>query len=213
MSDSNVDCRRRGAVSAGALLLILLVLIVLGGGACGVGKYNGMVKDKETVSSRWSDVDNTYQRRNELIPQLLETVKGAADFEKSVLTEVTEARASVGQIKIDSVPTDAKQLEAYMKAQEGLGGALGRLLAVAENYPQLKATESFLSFQDQIEGTENRIATARTDYIEAVRQYNTSIKTFPGNLVAGFTGFEEVPQLTVDAEQRKVPKIDFGSGE
>ena len=147
------------------------------------------------------------------MPQLVETVKGAADFEKSVLTDVIEARASVGRVQLPEVPTDPAQLEAYMRAQQGLSGALGRLFAVAEQYPTLRATENFLSLQDQLEGTENRITTARNDYIEASRAYNTDVRRFPGNLVAGMLGFEAAAPIPVGESDRERPEIDFGTGE
>jgi LemA protein len=181
-------------------------------GVMSVGKYNGMVAERVSTEAAWSEIDNQYKRRLELIPNLVETVKGAADFEKSTLQAVTEARASVGRVQLPpGVPTDPKQLEAYMQAQQGLGSALGRLFAVAESYPQLTATKGFLSLQDQIEGTENRIAVARNGYIEAVRRYNTSLQTFPNNLLAGLFGFEPAAQLTAEPEARKAPKVDFGT--
>src|SRR5262249_54289360 len=153
----------------------------------------------EKTTAAWSEIDNQYKRRYDLIPNLVETVKGAADFEKSTLTAVVEARAAVGRVQMpDKLPTDPAQLDAYIKAQQGLSGALGRLFAVAENYPQLKATQNFLSLQDQIEGTENRIAVARRDYIDAVRVYNTSIRAFPGNLIAGLFNFEPAATLQVE---------------
>src|SRR5690606_12218432 len=136
-------------------------------GVTGIGKYNSLVTEREKVAAAWSEIDNQYQRRYELIPNLVETVKGAADFERSTLEAVVEARASVGRVQLPAeLPTDPAQLDAYLRAQQGLGAALGRLFAVAESYPQLKATQNFLSLQDQLEGTENRIAVARRDYID-----------------------------------------------
>jgi LemA protein len=189
------------AVFAGALLLL---------GGCGVSTYNGIVTREERVEAQWSEIQNQYQRRADLVPQLVETVKGAKDFEQETITAVTAARASVGKVQLPEAPTDPTQLRDFMKAQEGLSGALSRLLVVAENYPQLKATQSFLSLQDQLEGTENRIATARRDYIEAVNAFNVSIRRFPGNLVAGLLGTEKKAQLEAPEGVTERPEIDFG---
>ncbi len=199
----------RGCMIATAVGLILLV----GLGGCGVAKYNSIVAHHEGLSAQWAEIDSQYKRRFDLIPNLIKTVKGAADFEQSVLTEVTEARASVGRMQISGgLPTDPAELEAYMKAQQSLGASLGRLIAVAENYPQLKATQGFLSLQDQLEGTENRIAVARRDYIDGVRAYNTSIRKFPDNLLASTFGFEAVPQMEFDEVVQTVPEVEFDFG-
>jgi LemA protein len=203
----------RGAVGKGCLVGGGLLLVLLAVGAMLVGTYNGLISKKEKVAAKWSDIDNQYKRRYDLVPNLVETVKGAADFEKSTLAAVTEARASVGRAQLPgNVPTDPAQLQAYIQAQQGLTGALSHLFAVAENYPQLKATANFLSLQDQLEGTENRITTARRDYIDAVGSYNTSVATFPGNMIAGMFGFQPMAQLQVPVEERAVPKVDFGKG-
>ena len=207
---------RSGAISRGCLVglalgggLLLLLLIV---GGAGVSKFNQLKARRELVARAWAEIDNQYKRRFDLIPNLVATVEGAADFEKTTLQDVTEARASVGRAQLPTdLPTDPAQLDAYIKAQQSLSGALGRLMVVAENYPQLRATENFRSLQDQLEGTENRIATARRDYVDAVASYNTTVATFPGNIVAGFTGMEKLPQLTVPAEERAVPKVEFGT--
>jgi LemA protein len=208
---------RRGAVSKGCLIGIALLAACIGFllVACLAlaGKYNQIKAGRVRAESRWAEIDNQYKRRYELIPNLVETVKGAADFEKSTLEAVTQARASVGRVQLPgNLPTDPAQLQAYIQAQQGLSGALSRLFAVAESYPQLKATQNFLSLQDQLEGTENRIGVARHDYIEAVGSYNTSVETFPGNVVAGMFGFQTLPQLQVTAEERAAPKVDFGKG-
>ena len=172
-----------------------------------------MVGGRENVASRWAEIDNQYKRRADLIPSLVETVKGAAEFEKSTLEAVVEARASVGRAQLpEDVPTDPEKLRAYIQAQQSLGSALSRLLVVAEQYPDLKSNQNFLSLQDQLEGTENRIATARRDYIDAVRAYNTSIQTFPGNIVAGMFGFEKAAQIEATPEERSVPKVEFDFG-
>jgi LemA protein len=207
---------RRGAVSRGCLAglaiggVVLILAMALGGIL--VGKYNELTRNRESVKGAWAEIDNQYKRRYELIPNLVETVKGAADFEKSTLEAVTQARASVGRVQLPNPPTDPAQMKAYLEAQQGLTAALTHLFAVAENYPQLKATQNFLSLQDQIEGTANRVTTARRDYIEAVRKYDTSIATFPGNLIAGMFHFERTAQLESTTDERANPKVDFGSG-
>ena len=160
----SVPTLRRGAVSRGCAIGAALLGVLVLFGVIAVGTYNGLVKSQERVDAKWSDVENQYKRRFDLIPNLVATVEGAADFERGVLTDVTEARAKVAQVRLpEGAPTDPEALERYMEAQRGLSGALGRLFAVSENYPQLRATQGFLSLQDQIEGTENRVAVARTD--------------------------------------------------
>ncbi|MFQ5766395.1 MAG: LemA family protein [Acidobacteriota bacterium] len=196
-------------IAAGAVLLILLIA-----GGTLIGRYNTLVALQEKTSAAWSEIDNQYKRRFDLVPQLVNTVKGAADFEKSTLSAVTEARASVGRVQIPGgLPTNPAQLQAYMQAQQGLGAALGRLFAVSERYPELKATQNFLSLQDQLEGTENRIAVARRDYIDAVRLYNTQRRRFPTSLVAAMFGFEALPQLQSKPEERETPNVEFDFGD
>ena len=208
---SNV--RERGAMSTGVVVLIVVLLLLLLVGGCSVSTYNGLVTRKSKVAAGWSEIDNQYKRRYDLIPNLVATVQGAANFEKSTLTAVTEARASVGRVQLPKeVPTDDKQLAAYIAAQQGLGSALGRLMVVSENYPELKASQNFRDLQVQLEGTENRITVARTDYIEAVRDYNASIAKIPGNLVARFGGMTPAAQLTIPEAERAAPKVDFGGG-
>jgi LemA protein len=204
-----------GSVTQGLLIAILaVVVLVVGVGGCGVSKNNSIIAMQEGVDAHWSEIRNQYKRRYELIPQLVKTVKGAADFEASTLQGITEARASVGKLQLpDGAPTDPAQLDAFMKAQGALGSSLSRLLVVAEQYPQLRATQSFLSLQDQLEGTDNRIAVARRDYIDAIRGYNTAIRSFPGSLIASFRGFEKYPQLQIDESVEEVPEVDFGSRE
>lgn len=201
----------RGAIGKGCLIAVgAVVLLALIFGGMLIGKYNGLVARQELTEAAWSEIDNQYKRRYDLVPQLVNTVKGAADFEKTTLQEVTEARASVGRAQLPStLPTDPAKLQAYMQAQQGLGAALGRLFAVAEQYPQLRATGNFLSLQDQLEGTENRIAVARRDYIDAVRGYNTYIRKFPNNMMAGTFGFEKLAQLQAEEPERQAPTVDF----
>jgi len=203
---------QRGAIGRGCLIGIGVgLLIVVVTAMTAVGKYNSLVSTQETVSAAWSEIDNQYKRRYDLVPNLVETVQGAADFERSTLDSVVQARASVGKLQLpDNLPTDPAQLQAYLEAQQALGSALGRLFAVAENYPKLTATQNYLSLQDQLEGTENRIAVARRDYIDAVRGYNTTLRTFPTNLIAGFFQFESAAQPTIEATERATPKVDFG---
>jgi LemA protein len=197
-------------MSAGLMILVALLLAVLVGGGCAASKYNSMVDGQESVDQKFSEIDNQYTRRNELIPQLMGTVKGAADYEKGVLTEVTNARASVGKMQIPAQATANPQAAAdYIAAQQGLGAAVGRMLLTVEKYPTLKATDSFRDMQSQIEGTENRIGVARRDYIDAVKGYNTSVRQFPGNLIAGVFGFERMPQLEAAPDAREVPSTDF----
>jgi LemA protein len=200
----------RGAVSKVLIAVVVLLLLGIFAWRMTVGTYNTMVAHREVVDEKWSAVGSQYQRRFELVPQLVAVVKGAADFEQSTIIAVTEARAKVGQINLSGAPTDAKQAQAFLEAQQGLSSALSRLLAVSEAYPQLTATAAFRDLQSQIEGTENRINVARLDYIAAIRSFNTSIRTFPANLIAGMYGFEHFPQLETDETVREVPTISFG---
>lgn len=199
----------KGLMIAGGIVLAALLLV----GGCGVGAYNGIVTKEERIEAAWSEISNQYQRRFDLVPQLVETVKGAAGFEQSTLTEITAARASVGKVALPAgVPDDPAKLQAFLAAQEELSGALSRLLVVAENYPSLKATQNFLSLQDQLEGTENRLGVARRDYIEAVNAYNVAIRRFPGSLIAGMFGFDKHAQLEVPAGATERPAVEFDFG-
>ena len=206
-----MNIQQRGSMKMGCLIAAgVAVVLVLVLGLSLVGRYNGLVGTQEKVEAAWSEIDNQYKRRFDLVPQLVSTVQGAADFEKSTITEVTEARASVGRAQLPpGVPQDPAQLQSYADAQQGLGAALSRLLVVVERYPELKASANFLALQDQLEGTENRIAVARRDYIDAVRLYNTGRRRFPTNLIAGMFGFDAVPQLQIDAGERETPQVDF----
>ena len=191
-----------------ALVIVIGLALVLG--VTAMSGYNGLVSGQELITARTAGIDSMYKRRYDLIPQLVSTVKGAADYESGTLQAVVEARASVGRMQLPAeLASDPDALAAYMKAQDGLSSALGRLFAVSESYPQLRATEAFLSLQDQIEGTENRIAVARGDFIEAVRGYNTHRRRFPSNIMAQLFGFEEAPTLTAEAAVRDVPAINF----
>ncbi|MDD5131875.1 MAG: LemA family protein [bacterium] len=194
---------------------ILIVLVIIIGllalfGLALAGKYNSLVKQEEAVKTAWAQVENVYQRRLDLIPNLVETVKGYAQHEKDVFIEVTTARAGVGQIKIDSgLINDPAALQSFQKAQSGLSGALSRLLAVAENYPNLKANENFLALQSQLEGTENRIAVERKRYNDVAQAYNTGIRQFPANFIAGIFGFKSKVYFESEPEAAKAPVVKF----
>src|SRR5947209_12694569 len=188
------------------LAVILLGLTV---SACG---YNTIPTAEEQAKAKWADVQNNYQRRADLIPNLVATVQGYAKQEREVLTAVVEARAKATQVKIDvSQLTDPDKLKQFQDAQNQLSGALGRLLAVSENYPELKSNQNFLALQSQLEGTENRIAVARRDYIETVRAYNTSLRTFPTVLWAKtvFSGSKPIAEFTASDTAQKPPELRF----
>ena len=194
------------------LLIVLGVIVVLILAA--VGSYNGLVGSSQAVDASWAQVQNVYQRRADLIPNLVQTVQGAANFEKSTIVQVTEARASVGKVNINQnqAPTDPAQLAQFQQAQGQLGSALSRLLVVAENYPDLKATANFRDLQAQLEGTENRITVERGRFNAAVQAYNTKIRTLPTVFFAGLLGFQQKPyfQATAGAETAPAVKFDFG---
>ncbi len=189
----------------GIIVLIVLALLVM----VGCGKYNGMVKVDENVKNKWGAVQSSYQRRADLIPNLVSTVKGAANFETETLTKVMEARASATQIKVDVNDLSPEKIQQYQAAQGQLSQALGRLLAVSEAYPDLKANQNFRDLQVQLEGTENRINVARNDFNDAVNSYNSTIRTFPNNIVAGFTGFKAKGYFTADESAKDAPKVQF----
>src|SRR4051795_6827090 len=166
------------ALGCGVLIAILLVVVVVAAIAIG-GSYNSLVRLQQAVDQSWAQVQNVYQRRADLIPNLVNTVAGAANFEKSTLTEVTNARASVGRVSLPTAPTDSARLAEYEQAQNQLGSALSRLLVVAEKYPELRATQNFRELQAQLEGSENSISVERHNFNDAVSVYNTSIQSFP----------------------------------
>jgi len=177
----------------------------------GCNTYNRLVTLEQNVNKKWADVQSVYQRRADLIPNLVNTVAGAANFEKSTLTEVTNARASVGQVKLDpsKAPTDASELEAFQRAQGQLSTALSRLLVVTENYPQLRATDAFQNLQAQLEGTENRISVERNNFNTAVQEYNTALERFPTNMLNHMFGFKPRPFFTAAAGAEKAPEVKF----
>jgi LemA protein len=197
------------AIGCGVLAVlgvIVLIVIVIAGGS-----YNRMVKLSQQVDSSWAQVQADYQRRADLIPNLVATVSGAANFEKSTLVEVTEARASVGKVTANSTgaPTDPAKLAEFDQAQSQLSSALSRLLVVVERYPDLKANNNFVALQAQLEGTENRITVARRDFNEAVQSYNTAIKSFPAVFYAAALGFKEKPYFAAAAGAETAPKVQF----
>jgi len=175
-----------GGIILAVLAVIVLIIVIAAGGS-----YNRLVSLSQGVDKQWAQVENVYQRRADLVPNLVATVSGAANFEKSTLTEVTEARASVGKVTVNAntAPTDPAQLAEFEKAQGGLSSALSRLLVVSEQYPDLKATAGFRDLQAQLEGTENRISVERGRFNDVVQAYDTAIKSFPANLYAGMFGF------------------------
>ena len=198
--------------SKGTLAIIVIVLLVGFGGCAGCSTFNSMVTQEENVERTWADVETQYQRRADLIPNLVNTVKGAANFEQETLTAVTEARARATSINLSADDLgDPAKMQQFMEAQQQLGGALGRLLVVSENYPQLRATEAFRDLQAQLEGTENRITVARRDYNAAVTTYNTAVRRFPASIIAGLTGFERRTPFEATPGSEKAPTVDFGS--
>jgi LemA protein len=188
-------------------LVIVLAALLLSG--CGI---NTIPSSEENAKAKWSDVQNQYQRRADLIPNLVETVKGYATQEREVLTQVTEARAKASQVKVDaSTVTDPAKFKEYQDAQNALTGALGRLLVTVERYPDLKSNQNFLALQSQLEGTENRISVARRDYIEGVRAYNTELKTFPGVIWAStlYRNYKPMETFTVAEDVSRPPTVKF----
>ena len=186
-------------IAAVALLLVLW----------GVSGYNGIVEMDENVNNQWANVEAQYQRRTDLIPNLVSTVKGYAAHEKSTLEAVMQARSQATQVKIDPANCTPEQLAAYQKAQGDVTTALGKLLAITENYPQLKANENFMELQSQLEGTENRITVARRDFNAAAIEYYTVIRKFPINIIASIGGFEKHNYFEAEAGAEKAPKVEF----
>ena len=188
-------------------IVVLGVLAIIALWAANV--YNGLVSAEEEVESAWAQVENQYQRRSDLIPNLVATVKGYAAHENETLEGVISARARATQITVDPSNATPEQLAAYQKAQGELSQALGRLMAVAESYPDLKANENFRDLQAQLEGTENRCTIARQNFNEVARAFNTYLRRFPNNIIAGAFGFEKKPYFEADEEAKKAPKVEF----
>ena len=187
------------------LFVILGIVMILLFWGCGA--YNGLVTASQEVKTKWSNVETNYQRRTDLYNSVIKTIEGSANFEKSTLTEVVQARAKATSINVDV--NDPKSLEAYQNAQAGFQSSFSKLLAVVENYPDLKTTAAFQGFQTQIEGTENRINVARQDYNSAVQSYNLKVKTFPNNIFAGIFGYHEKAFYKADAGSEKAPDVQF----
>ena len=187
------------------IILVVAVVAII----WGVTSYNGLVKMDEGVGTAWSNVENQYQRRADLIPNLVNTVKGYAAHEKETLDAVVAARTRATQMTVNADDLTPEKLQAYQKAQGEVGSALGRLLAITENYPDLKANQNFLELQAQLEGTENRISVERRNFNEAAKNYNTAIRTFPRNLLAGMFGFEKRPYFEAEEGASKAPEVQF----
>ena len=197
-------------MKTGLIVLGVILLAVIGFIAWAVGINNELVRAEVDVSEKWSQVQNVYQRRADLIPNLVETVKGFAAQERTVLEEVTKARASVAGIKATpELVNDPQAMKKFQDAQAQLGGALSRLLVTVERYPELKSNQNFLALQSQLEGTENRIAVERRRYNEAVREYNTRIRIFPASLIASFRGFKEKAFFEAAPGSEAAPKVKF----
>lgn len=186
-------------------IIVVIVLCVM----WAVGAYNGMVRSQEAASKAWADVQSTYQRRADLIPNLVETVKGYAKHEQQTFENVVAARAKATQATVDPANLTPEKLKEFQAAQGELSTALGRLIAIQENYPELKANENFKDLQVQLEGTENRINEARNKFNKAVQDYNTGIRSFPNNIFAGMFGFSRMDKFEADAAAQKAPEVKF----
>ncbi len=190
-----------------ALIVVIIILIIFG--QWFVGTRNGFVVRDEAVKTAWSQVENQYQRRADLIPNLVETVRGVAGFERDTYTAVTEARSRATSINMEGVLDDPAQFQQFQAAQGELSSALSRLMVVVENYPQLRANQNFLDLQAQLEGTENRISVERRRFNEAAQAYNTAVRRFPGNIVAGMTGFEAREYFEAQEGAEQAPQVQF----
>lgn len=197
--------------NVGCIVTILAVLAILA--VWFVKMYNGLVSKEEAVSSAWSQVENVYQRRMDLIPNLVNTVKGAADFEQSTLQEVVAARAAATQVKVDPSQLSEENIARFQQAQDALSSSLSRLLVSVERYPDLKATQNFRDLQAQLEGTENRITVERQKFNQAVQAFNTDIRRFPRNIVANMFGFEKKGYFEANEGAETAPVVDFGTQE
>jgi len=194
-------------MSTGKITLIVIAALFVIIGFWGCNGYNGLVSTDQGVKKVWGNVETNYQRRTDLYSSVIKTIEGSANFEKSTLKEVMEARSKATQIKVDI--NDPASLAAYQKAQANLQGSFSRLMAVAENYPNLKTTDAFKDFQTQIEGTENRINVARQDYNKAIEDYNLRVKRFPGVILARLFGYTDKPYYKADEGTEKAPEIKF----
>ncbi|MDD2303974.1 MAG: LemA family protein [Prolixibacteraceae bacterium] len=190
------------------VLAVIAVLLLLAYSSV-KSSYNNMVTMQEGVTAQWSQVENVYQRRSDLIPNLVSTVKGYADFEKETLTQVIEARAKATAVNINPDKLDAQSLQNFQNAQSGLSSALSKLMVVVEKYPELKANQGFLDLQAQLEGTENRITVERQKFNQTAQSYNTFIRTFPKNIFAGMFGFEKKAYFEAEKGAEKAPQVKF----
>lgn len=191
------------------LILIVVVFFILILGGCGCNGYNKMVKLDENVKAKWANVQSDYQRRADLVPNLVNTVKGAANFEQTTITNVIEARAKATSVNINADNLTPEKMAQFQQAQGQLSGALSHLLAVAESYPTLQATQNFRDLQAQLEGTENRIKTSRNDFNTSVQEYNSTIRGFPNNIFSGMFGFHVKEGFQADPGSQNAPKVDF----
>ena len=198
-----------GKIGIGCLVLVVVLILIVG--LSMAGTYNRLVTFEQDVNAKWAQVENQYQRRADLVPNLVATVQGAAQFEKSTLESVIQARASVGRATVTpgKAPTDPQALAQYEAAQNQLGAALQRLLVVVEKYPELKANQNFRDLQAQLEGTENRIAVARMDFNKSAQEYNTALRRFPTNLIARMLGFKERPYFQAQPGAERAPAVQF----
>ena len=189
--------------------LIIIVAVFLAIGAFVITKYNGLVAQDENVNKAWGNVETQYQRRSDLIPNLVKTVQGYASHEKTTLESVMNARSKATQIQMNVNDLSEQKLKQYQQAQGEITAALGKLLALSENYPDLKANENFKDLQVQLEGTENRISESRRQFNEAVQHYNMTVRTFPGNVIAGLFGFEKKNGFVAETGSEKAPQVNF----
>ncbi|MGC8866116.1 MAG: LemA family protein [Bacteroidales bacterium] len=195
---------KKGLIITLVILFVILIFIFQG-----IGMYNSLVKSEEAVNAQWANVENVYQRRADLIPNLVNTVKGYANFEQKTLTDVIEARAKATSVQINPEKLDEASLQKFQAAQDGLSSALARLMVVVERYPELKANQNFLELQSQLEGTENRIAVERRKFNEMAQAYNTNIRTFPRNIFASLFGFEKKAYFQAAEGAETAPKVEF----
>lgn len=191
------------------LILIVIIAVILLFGGCACTGYNKMVNLDEGVKNKWANVQSDYQRRSDLIPNLVNTVKGAANFEQTTLTKVIEARAKATSVNVSPDNLTPENIQKFQQAQGELSGALGRLLVSVERYPELKANQNFLNLQSQLEGTENRIKVSRNDFNASVQDYNQTVRGFPNNLFAGMFGFHMRQPFQADPGSEKVPSVQF----
>lgn len=202
--------RRSGCLIAGIVVVVLVVIL----GMSLAGTYNSLVGSEQNVEAKWAQVQNAYQRRADLIPNLVATVRGAANFEQETLTRIVEARSRVGQISSQAtqeILNDPQKFAQYQQAQDGLSSALSRLLVVTEQYPQLQSVPAFRDLMVQLEGSENRVSVERMRFNEAAQEYNTRVRRFPAGLFAGMLGFQPKPYFQAQPGSEAAPKVDFGT--